>query len=159
LAQVLGQPCSPGGVVKLQNQATAALRPAYDELAKQLPDEPPVGLDESPTQQGPHKAWLGTAVAPKFTVCALRTTRAATVLTELLGGNYGGVINCDRANRYCSQPRLPWCWAHLKRDFQALMDSTEGVRKRLGHDLMRPTRTLFQRWVRYRDGTLTRVGF
>lgn len=29
---VFGLPCSPGRVVTLQNQATAALRPAYEEL-------------------------------------------------------------------------------------------------------------------------------
>lgn len=159
LEQVLHQPCSPGWVVKLQNQATAALRPHYDALAAQLPDQEQLGLDETPTQQGPDKAWLWTAVAKEFTVFALRTTRAATVLTELLGPDYGGVVNCDRAKMYYSQRRLQWCWAHLARDFQALIDSGDGVKKRLGHDLMRPTRTLFRLWARCRDGTLTRVGF
>ena len=159
LEQVLNQPCSPGWVVKLQNQATAALRPTYDELAAQLPDQPQLGIDETPTKQGPAKAWLWTAVAKPFTVFALRTTRAATVLGELLGSSYQGVVNCDRAKMYYSQSRLQWCWAHLKRDFQALIDSGDRVKKRLGHDLMRPTRKLFRLWARYRDGTLTRVGF
>jgi transposase len=159
LEQVLNQPCSPGWVVKLQNQATAALRPSYEELAGQLPDEKHLGIDETPTKQGPDKAWLWTCVATTFTVFALRKTRAATVLTELLGTTYGGVVNCDRAKMYYSQPRLQWCWAHLKRDFQALIDSGDGVKKRLGHDLMRPTRKLFELWARYRDGTLTRIEF
>lgn len=159
LEQVLNQPCSPGWVVKLQNQATAALRPSYDELAAQLPAQEQLGLDETPTKQGPAKAWLWTAVAATFTVFALRTTRAASVLNELLGAAYGGVVNCDRAKMYYSLPRLQWCWAHLKRDFQALIDSGDGVQKRLGRDLMRPTRKLFRHWARYRDGTLTRVGF
>ena len=43
LEQVLNQPCSAGWVVKLQNQATDALRPAYEELANQLPDRATVG--------------------------------------------------------------------------------------------------------------------
>lgn len=159
LEQVLNQPCSPGWVVKLQNQATAALRPAYDELAAQLPAQEQLGIDETPTKQGPDKGWLWTCVAATFTVFTIRTTRAATVLGELLGAAYGGVVNCDRAKMYYSQSRLQWCWAHLKRDFQALIDSDDGVKKRLGHDLMRPTRKLFQLWARYRDGTLTRVGF
>ena len=159
LEQVLNQPCSPGWVVKLQNQATAALRPVYEELAAQLPDEKQLGIDETPTKEGPQKAWLWTCVAKTFTVFALRTTRAATVLTELLGTAFDGVVNCDRAKMYYSQPRLQWCWAHLKRDFQALIDSSDGVEKRLGHDLMRPTRKLFKLWARYRDGTLTRAGF
>lgn len=98
-------------------------------------------------------------VATTFTLFAFRTTRAATVLTELLGTTYGGVVNCDRAKMYYLLSRLQWCWAHLKRDFQALIDSGDGVKKRLGHDLLRPTRKMFQLWARYRDGTLTRVGF
>jgi transposase len=159
LEQVLHQPCSPGWVVKLQNQATAALRPAYEELAAQLPEQERLGIDETPTKQGPDKAWLWTAVATTFTVFTLRTTRAATVLGDLLGSSYDGVVNCDRAKMYYSLPRLQWCWAHLKRDFQALIDSGDGRKKRLGQDLMRPTRKLFRLWARYRDGTLTRVGF
>jgi hypothetical protein len=54
---------------------------------------------------------------------------------------------------------LQWCWAHLKRDFQALIDAPGGQVQRLGHDLMRPTRALFRHWARYRDGTLTRIGW
>jgi transposase len=158
LEQVLNQPCSPGWVVKLQNQATAALRPSYDELATRLPVQERLGIDETPTKQGPAKAWLWTAVATTFTVFTLRATRAATVLGELLGSSYQGVVNCDRAKMYYSLPRLQWCWAHLKRDFQALIESGDGPKKRLGHDLMRPTRKLFRLWARYRDGTLTRVG-
>ena len=159
LEQVLNQPCSPGLVVKLQDQATAALRPARDELASQLPDQKQLGIDETLTKQGPQKAWLWTCVANTFTFFTLRTTRAATVLTELLGPSYGGVVNCDRAKMYYSQSRLQWCWAHLIRDFRALIDSDDSIKKRLGHDLMRPTRKWFQLWARCRDGTLTRVGF
>ncbi len=159
LTQVLDQPCSTGWVVKLQNQATAALRPAYDELAAQLPAQDVLGIDETPTKEGPAKAWLWTCVAARFTVFSVRATRAATVLRELLGETYQGVVHCDRAKMYWSLGRLQWCWAHLKRDFQALIDSGDGQKKRLGHDLMRPTRKLFQLWARYRDGTLTRAGF
>ncbi len=57
---------------------------------------------------------------------------------------------------YWAHGRLQWCWAHLKRDFQALADSDDGTVKRLGDDLLRPTGELFQLWARYRDGTLSR---
>jgi transposase len=159
LTQVLDQPCSTGWVVKLQNHATAALRPAYDELAAQLPAQEVLGIDETPTKEGPAKAWLWTCVAARFTVFTVRATRAATVLRDLLGETYEGVVHCDRAKMYWSLGRLQWCWAHLKRDFQALIDSGDGQKKRLGHDLMRPTRKLFELWARYRDGTLTRAEF
>jgi arylsulfatase A-like enzyme len=55
--------------------------------------------------------------------------------------------------------KLQWCWAHLKRDFQALIDSPCRTRKRLGHALMRQTEALFGLWKRVRDGTLSRRTF
>lgn len=158
LEQVLNQPCSPGWVVKLQNQATDALLPAYEELAGQLPAEPVLGIDESPTKEARRKSWLWTFVASTYTVFALRTTRAATVLHDLLTDAFDGVVNCDRAKMYWKIGQPQWCWAHLKRDFQALIDHPDRRVQRLGHDLMRPTRELFRHWARYRDGTITRRG-
>jgi transposase len=158
LEQVLNQPCSPGWVVKLQNQATAALAPAYEELAVQLPTEPVLGIDESPTKEARQKSWVWTFVAASYTFFAVRTTRAATVLEELLTDAFDGVVNCDRAKMYWNKGRLQWCWAHLKRDFQALIDSPDRQVQRLGHDLMRPTKELFRHWARCRDGTITRAG-
>jgi transposase len=158
LEQVLNQPCSAGWVVKLQNQATAALTPAYEELAAQLPTERVLGIDESPTKEARLKSWLWTFVASTYTVFTLRTTRAATVLQDLLTDAFDGVVNCDRAKMYWNVGRPQWCWAHLKRDFQALIDHPDHQVKRLGRDLMRPTRELFRHWARYRDGTITRRG-
>jgi len=158
LEQVLNQPCSAGWVVKLQDQATAAIQPSYQELAEQLPSEGVLGIDESPTKEARQNSWLWTFVAGTYTVFALRTTRAATVLQELLSDAFRGVVNCDRAKMYWKIGRPQWCWAHLKRDFQALIDHPDRQVKRLGHDLMRLTRELFRHWSRCRDGTITRRG-
>ncbi len=99
---------------------------------------------------------------------SLRGTRAATVLKDLLTDTFQGIVICDRAKMYWSlgrdanneprRHRLQWCWAHLKRDFQALIDSPDHQVKRLGHDLMRHTKELFRQWSRCRDGTITRGG-
>jgi transposase len=158
LEQVLNQPCSAGWVVKLQNQATDALTPPYEEAMAQLPTEPVLGIDESPTKEGPLKSWLWAFVARSFTVFALRNTRAATVLRDVLTDRFDGVVNCDRAKMYWKVGRPQWCWAHLKRDFQALVDHPDHQVKRLGRDLMRPTCELFRHWARCRDGTITRAG-
>ena len=155
LEHVLAQPCSKGWVVKLQQQATAALRPTYEELCTQLPCEPTLPIDETPTKEASRRSWLWAFVARRFSVLGVRPTREATVLEELLSQRFTGVVNCDRAKMYWYLPRLQWCWAHLKRDFQALIDTGDAQAKRLGHDLMRPTRALFHHWARYRDGTLT----
>jgi transposase len=157
LESLLNQPCCPALAVKMQAQVTAALRPAYDDLAGALPDEPALGIDESPTKEAGNKAWLWTFVAGLFTVFAVRGSRAATALTTYLTDQFTGVVTCDRAKMYWGVGRLQWCWAHLKRDFQALADSEDRVVRRLGHDLLRPTRELFRQWSRCRDGTISRA--
>jgi transposase len=159
LSLILNQPACPGWMVKLQNRAAEAVQPAYDELAKQLPAEPVLHIDESPTKEGNAKAWVWTFVAAAFTFFACRTSRAAEVPKKLLGEVYNGIIHCDRAKMYWAFGRLQWCWAHLKRDIQALIDSPCTIRKRLGHDLMRPTKELFGLWKRVRDGTISRRAF
>jgi transposase len=159
LGMILNQPASAGWMVALQNRVAHAVQPAYDELAGQLPTQPVLLIDESPTKQGQAKAWVWTFVAATFTFFACRTSRAAEVPKNLLGEGYAGVINCDRARMYWAFGRLQWCWAHLKRDFQALIDSPCTIRKRLGHDLMRETKKLFALWQHVRDGTISRRSF
>jgi transposase len=159
LEALLNQPCSAGLTVKMGQQVTQALRPPYEELVEQLPAQAQLGMDESPTKEGTDKAWLWTAVAVAFTVFGVRLSRGAALIEEWLGEAFDGVITCDRAKMYWAHGRLQWCWAHLKRDFQALVDSDDATVKRLGQDLMRPTRKLFVLWARYRDGTLTRRGW
>jgi transposase len=156
LEQILGQPCSPGWVVKLQNQATAAVRPAYDELVAALPAEPVLSMDETPTKEINGKAWLWTAVAQRFTTFAVRPSRAGTAVSEWLGDEFPGVVTCDRARMYLALPRLQWCWAHLKRDFQALVDSGDKRARRLGWDLGAATRRLFEHWGEFRAGAISR---
>lgn len=155
---VLNTPMSPGLVVKLQKQATAALRPAYDEAVQALPEEKLQNIDESPTKEANRKAWLWTFVGSLFTVFALRTTRAGGVLDELLTAEFDGIVTCDRARMYWRLPTLQWCWAHLQRDFQALADSRTRIAKTLGKQLLKETATVFRQWSRCRDGTISRAG-
>lgn len=159
LSMILNQPASPGWMVSLQNLAAEAVQPVYDELVRHLPEQAVLHIDESPTKEGKAKSWIWTFVATTFTLFANRTSRCADILTEWLGETYAGVIHCDRARMYWSFGRLQWCWAHLKRDMQGLIDSPCGSARRLGHDLMRPTKKLFVLWQKVRDGTLSRPAF
>jgi transposase len=159
LTTIMNTPCSPGWVVKMQNQATAALRPEYDDLVEKLPAQDQLNIDESPHKQGNLKTWLWAFVAGHFTVFALRLTRKADELYAHVGEEFAGVVNCDRAKMYVGLKKLQWCWAHLKRDFQALIDSGDGQSKRLGQELLRELNAMFALWHRCRDGTLSRRGF
>jgi transposase len=159
LGMILNQPASAGWLVALQKRAAEAVLPAYDELAAALPTQSVLHLDESPTKEGRAKGWIWTFVAHCFTVFACRLSRAATVPTHFLGAAFVGLIHCDRGRMYWAFGRLQYCWAHLKRDFKSLTESRCGVTRRLGHDLLRPTKELFALWQKVRDGTLSRAAF
>lgn len=132
-----------------------ALEQPYENLKALLANESQLSMDESPTKQANQKAWLWTAVASTFAVFAIFASRAATALPKLLGDQFNGIINCDRAKMYWRAKRLQWCWAHLKRDFQSLIDHHDHQVKRLGFDLKRPMEIMFIHWHQYKSGEIS----
>jgi transposase len=157
LGTLLNQPCSPALTVKMQNQVTAAVRPSYEELAAELPTQEHLNIDETATKQENGKAWLWTFVAGSFTVFAVRATREATALSVFLTEKFHGIVTCDRAKMYWRVGRLQWCWAHLTRDFQAMIDSGDKRAKWLGERLRAATCELFEHWADYRAGRISRA--
>lgn len=155
LGGLLGQPCSASLTVKIQSQVTAAVRPSYEGLVAELPKQEQLNIDETATKEQNGKAWLWTFVARRFTVFAVRATRQATALSALLGERFGGVVTCDRAKMYWQLGCLQWCWAHLKRDFQAMIDSGTVQGKWLGYRLRQATCELFEHWADYREGKIS----
>jgi transposase len=153
LTDLLNMPCCAAATVKMQNRVAAALEKPYEELKALLANEPQLFMDESPTKEANQKAWLWTAVASTFAVFAIFASRAATALPKLLGNSFSGIINCDRAKMYWRAKRLQWCWAHLKRDIQALIDHHDHQVKRLGFDLKRQVDEIFRLWHRNKDGS------
>jgi transposase len=154
LSDLLNMPCCPAAMVKMQNRVSEALEQPYENLKAQLANESQLSMDETPTKQANQKAWLWTAVASTFAVFAIFASRAATALPKLLGDQFCGIINCDRAKMYWQAKRLQWCWAHLKRDFQSLIDHHDHQVKRLGFDLKRPVEVMFLHWHKYKSGLI-----
>ncbi len=157
LGTLLNQPCCPALTVKMQNQVTEAVRPSYEELAAQLPTEEHLNIDETATKQENGKAWLWTFVARLFTVFAVRPTREATALNDFLTERFQGIVTCDRAKMYWQVGRLQWCWAHLRRDFQAMIDTGDKRAKWLGVRLRAATCELFEHWADYHAGGISRA--
>jgi len=154
LQDLLKMPCCPSLTVKMQNQVAGAIQVPYEQLKNELGNQGQLFMDESPTKQANKKAWLWAAVAPLFAVFAIFSSRKGDALPKLLGDSFKGIINCDRAKMYWQAKRLQWCWAHLKRDFQALIDHPDKRAQRLGHDLMRQVKLMFQHWRRYKAGEI-----
>src|SRR4051794_30047804 len=102
--------------------------------------------------------WLWTAVTRLVTVFTIAPSRGGDVAREILGTDAGKVVISDRLPSYGWIKRRQFCWAHLNRDFQAMIDrggeSAEVGRLLLGH-----SDRLFDWWHRVRDGTMARATF
>lgn len=155
LTTCFGVPACPALMVKLQVRATDALTSCYQDLKAALPSTLAANCDETPTKEGPHKAWLWVAAAQLFTVFWISLTRAATAIEGVLGTDYRGVVSADRYGGYNSFKQRQVCWAHLKRDFQALVDGG-GDGAAIGERLLAQLRQVFDHWHAYRGGSITR---
>jgi hypothetical protein len=124
LEALLNQPFCPALTLKMQAQLTQALRPAYEELARALAEQRRLGIGEPPTKVAGEKSWLWTFVADLFSVFAARSTRAATVLSEL------------QTDAFSSHPRLvgmcrksydhrAWMWAFLEQEAEPTNNASE----------------------------------
>src|SRR5262249_30796824 len=80
--------------------------------------------DETTWKLRGDKCWLWVAVLAQAAFFLVRPRRDARSLQALLGEEPKGVLGTDRAKAYGLVPggRRQFCWAHLKRDFQAMVD-------------------------------------
>jgi transposase len=156
VADLLGLSISTGMISRLERQAADELAAPVEELREYVRDAPSAHIDETSWRQGPDKAWLWGAVTGLVTVFTIALSRGAAVARGILGTAAGKVVISDRFKSYSWIKRRQFCWAHLDRDFQAMIDrggeSAEVGRLLLGH-----SERLFDWWHRVRDGTMARA--
>lgn len=157
---VFGVSMSLGSVCNLENSMSEALEVPVEEAKAFVRSQPVVHLDETGWREAKRRAWLWTAVTAWVTVFAVRLSRGARVAQELIGERFAGVVNSDRWSAYAwiDLTRRQLCWAHLKRNFQKLVDRGGGS-ARIGRRLLDATEELFRYWPRVRDGTVQRSTF
>ena len=73
----------------------------------------------------------------------------------MLGETFRGIVNCDRAKMYEQLDCLQWCWAHLKRGFQGMIDSNTVQGKWLGCRLRGLACEWFEHWADDRAGKIS----
>jgi transposase len=155
---LFGVPISPAAVCDLQRKTAAALEPASQEAHAHVAGRP-ANVDETAWREGRKRCWLWVAVTACVTVFLIRLSRGRKVLADLIPGE-PGVLTTDRYPVYDHLPpdQRQVCWAHLRRDFQAMIDRGN-TGSAAGEDLLLLADILLGRWKRVRDGTLSRRGF
>src|SRR5438309_5996640 len=154
-SDLLGLSISAGMICRLERRAAGDLEAPVDELREHVRRAASAHIDETSWWQGRDKMWLWAAMTKSATVFAIAKSRGADVARGLLGTDRRKVVISDRFKSYAWVKRRQFCWAHLRRDFQAMIDRG-GEAGEVGRRLLEHSDALFRWWHRVRDGTLAR---
>jgi transposase len=168
MQEVFGISISLGTVNRLRLEASNAVASCVDEAKLYIQRSNVVGADETSFNQGnldgfnpeQRSCWLWVAVTPLVTFFEIALTRCTSAAQNLLGENFGGILNSDRhaAYNWVDLQRRQLCWAHLRREFLKISERP-GVSAELGTALVKQQEKLFELWHRVRDGTVARYEF
>jgi transposase len=157
---VFDVPLSLGTVGRLAEQTSAALAAAHAEAVQAVQTAEVKNVDETGWKLAGRRCWLWAAATATVAAFVIHARRSAAGLRTLLGEVIRGIVGSDRWSVYPQVTSDRWqvCWAHLKRDFQAMVDR-DNAGSTVGEQLLLLTDVLFGWWHRVRDGTLLRRTF
>src|SRR5262245_7953444 len=156
---LFGVPVCAATVCAVEQEVATIVDPVVAPMRQHIKDQP-VNMDETSWWQGQQRAWLWVAVTAYLTVYELVASRGAKVAREMLGAGYRRTVTSDRFKSYAflALSRRQLCWAHLRRDFQAMIDrNNQG--SAIGRKLLAAADELFKLWQKVRDGTHDRRWF
>jgi transposase len=157
---LLGVPLSLGAITAMRQEVAAALEQPHQEIGEEVRTADFKNVDETTWKLAGSKCWLWVAVLAHAAFFLVRPKRDAKSLQALLGEEPRGVLGTDRAKAYGLIPkgRRQFCWAHLKRDFQAMVDR-QNQGSEVGEDLLWWTERVFAWWGQLREGRVSREEF
>jgi transposase len=153
-------PVSLGTIAALERQTAAALEQPHQQIGAAVKNAAVKNVDETSWKLKGRLCWLWVAVTHGVCYFLIRSSRSAASLRDLLGGVIKGTIGSDRYSAYHRVPlaQRQVCWAHLLRDFQAMVDR-KNKGSYIGTLLLELAEKLFAHWQRVRDGTWSRRRF
>jgi transposase len=151
---------SLGSVPAQEAAVSAALAQPVTEAQTYVQQQPAVNVDETGWHEQSKRAWLWVGATPLVAVFLVLATRGAHGVKQLLGETFMGIVGSDRWSAYTwlAPQRRQLCWAHLKRDFQKLVERG-GESTHLGQALLEQVDELFRLWGQVKAGTLRRDDF
>lgn len=154
---LFGAPIALGTIANLEQEVSAALEGAHQEALAVVRQADVKFADETSWKLWGKLCWLWAAATANVAVFVIHAKRSAVGLAALLGEEIDGILHSDRWNVYLQVPaeRRQLCWAHLKRDFQKVVDGG-GPSEWVGHRGLRIVKELFAAWHAFQAGKVTR---
>jgi transposase len=159
-SDLLGLTISIGMIAKLERITAEALERPMAELAEGVKTASAAHIDETGWREAHLKAWLWVVVTSVGVVFRIARSRAGAVAADLLGEQPTPIVISDRfpAYEWIGLGSRQICWAHLRRDMQAMIDR-DGDGAEVGRRLLWQSDKLFEAWHKVRDGTIRRSTF
>lgn len=156
--RVFQAPIALGTVANLEKEVGAALQAPHQEALDAVRAGTVKHADETSWKIAGKLCWLWAAAITNVVAFVIHAKRGAAGLAALLGETIGGILCSDRWGVYDQVPpkRRQICWAHLKRDFQKIIDRGGGSAP-LGREGQRLIKKVFAAWHAFQDGQLTRA--
>ena len=160
LRECFGIEMAASTVVNHQKVLSEALAGPVAELQPYVQGQPSCNVDETGWRQAGQlrRSWLWTVVTRHATLFRIAPSRGSRVARELLGENYAGTAGTDRYSAYSWLVWRQFCWSHLLRDFQKILERG-GDSYAIGWHLKLQAEYLLMLWARVRDGTLSYADF
>jgi len=154
---VFAAPVALGTVANLEQEVSAALAPAHQEALEAVRRADAKFADETSWKLWGKLCWLWAAATANVAVFIIHARRNALGLALLLGEEIHGILHSDRWHVYGQVPeeRRQVCWAHLKRDFQKIVDYG-GPSAFVGRRGLRIVKEVFAAWHAFQQGQVTR---
>jgi transposase len=156
-AALWGLDISAGMVSKLRARTADALLIPWAQVAWYVRSQN-VNIDETGWRENKKPMYLWAVVTRWAALFRIIKGRTALAAQKLLGSDFAGVATCDRLKSYWWIERLQWCWAHLRRDFQAMIDRGNAG-KAIGESLLEASNQLFTLWHQLLKGEISRARF
>jgi transposase len=146
-------PVALGTIAKLEQEMSAALEPAHREAAAAVKKAPVKHADETGWKKAGHKRWLWVVATTNVVFFLIHRLRNAAVAMLLLGATLRGILCSDRWKAYDWAPLMQRqvCWAHLKRNFEKLLERS-AKSKQIGQACLDIKDKVFEVWHLYRGG-------
>lgn len=112
---------STGEVSRMLASVAALGQPAYGRLQESVRTSEYVHGDETGWRENGHSGYLWSFSTPTTCLFTSPKTRAGSVVTDVLGENYSGIVVSDFYGGYNAHHGLHQrCWVHLLRDVHHL---------------------------------------
>jgi transposase len=153
---VFEAPIALGTVANLEAEMSAALAGTHREALEAVARAAVKNVDETGWKERGKKRWLWVAATGTLAAFLISPWRNLKALVRLLGSEFAGILCSDRWRVYDEWPKMrrQVCWAHLKRNWEKLVERG-GKAKAIGQACLEVHRRVFELWHRYRGGGLS----